>query len=137
MDTTLDLQLLSVDDQRILGMPQLDEDLGEAASRGDLSENSEYKFAIEERNLLRARLAQLNSEFEGVQGDGQDREVFDSGEGVFDSLDLVFPLRAVQRQRQLFPEAMAHHALSQRCLIRVCSSVHVGFAGPEHGQHDR
>jgi len=36
--------------------------IGEAASHGDLSENSEYKFALEERDLLRARLAQLNRE---------------------------------------------------------------------------
>lgn len=36
--------------------------IGEAAALGDLSENSEYKFALEERDLLRARLAQLNSE---------------------------------------------------------------------------
>ena len=36
--------------------------IGDAAERGDLSENSEYKFALEERDLLRARLAQMNSE---------------------------------------------------------------------------
>ena len=36
--------------------------IGEAASHGDLSENSEYKFALEERDLLRARLATINSE---------------------------------------------------------------------------
>lgn len=36
--------------------------IGEAASYGDLSENSEYKFALEERDLLRARLAQMNAE---------------------------------------------------------------------------
>jgi transcription elongation factor GreA len=36
--------------------------IGEAAAHGDLSENSEYKFALEERDLLRARLAQMNSE---------------------------------------------------------------------------
>ncbi len=36
--------------------------IGEAASHGDLSENSEYKFALEERDLLRARLAQMNTE---------------------------------------------------------------------------
>lgn len=36
--------------------------IGEAASYGDLSENSEYKFALEERDLLRARLAQMNNE---------------------------------------------------------------------------
>jgi len=34
--------------------------IGEAAAMGDLSENSEYKFALEERDLLRARLAQMN-----------------------------------------------------------------------------
>ena len=36
--------------------------IGEAASHGDLSENSEYKFALEERDFLRARLAQMNME---------------------------------------------------------------------------
>jgi transcription elongation factor GreA len=36
--------------------------IGEAATHGDLSENSEYKFALEERDLLRARVAQIQSE---------------------------------------------------------------------------
>jgi len=36
--------------------------IGRAAERGDLSENSEYKFALEERDLLRARLGQMNEE---------------------------------------------------------------------------
>ncbi len=36
--------------------------IGDAAEKGDLSENSEYKFALEERDLLRARLAQMNAE---------------------------------------------------------------------------
>lgn len=36
--------------------------IGAAAERGDLSENSEYKFALEERDLLRGRLAQMNAE---------------------------------------------------------------------------
>ena len=36
--------------------------IGEAAAHGDLSENSEYKFALEERDLLRARVANLNRE---------------------------------------------------------------------------
>lgn len=36
--------------------------IGEAAAHGDLSENSEYKFALEERDLLRARVAQINGE---------------------------------------------------------------------------
>ncbi|HVP13770.1 MAG TPA: GreA/GreB family elongation factor [Phycisphaerae bacterium] len=36
--------------------------IGEAAAHGDLSENAEYKFALEERDLLRARLAKLNQE---------------------------------------------------------------------------
>ncbi len=36
--------------------------IGEAASHGDLSENAEYKFALEERDLLRARLAAINDE---------------------------------------------------------------------------
>ena len=36
--------------------------IGAAAERGDLSENSEYKFALEERDLLQARLAQMQSE---------------------------------------------------------------------------
>ncbi len=36
--------------------------IGKAAELGDLSENSEYKFALEERDLLQARLAQIQSE---------------------------------------------------------------------------
>ncbi|UCE58170.1 MAG: GreA/GreB family elongation factor [Phycisphaerales bacterium] len=38
--------------------------IGRAAAHGDLSENAEYKFALEERDLLRARLAQMNAEVE-------------------------------------------------------------------------
>lgn len=36
--------------------------IGRAAEHGDLSENAEYKFALEERDLLRSRLAQMNDE---------------------------------------------------------------------------
>jgi transcription elongation factor GreA len=36
--------------------------IGAAAEKGDLSENSEYKFALEERDLLRARLMNMNNE---------------------------------------------------------------------------
>ena len=43
-------------------MPENAKKIGEAASHGDLSENSEYKFALEERDLLRARLAVINDE---------------------------------------------------------------------------
>lgn len=35
--------------------------IGAAAEHGDLSENSEYKFALEERDLLQARLRQMQS----------------------------------------------------------------------------
>lgn len=41
--------------------------IGRAAEYGDLSENSEYKFALEERDLLRARLAKLNDELSRAQ----------------------------------------------------------------------
>lgn len=43
-------------------MPQNAKRIGEAASHGDLSENSEYKFALEERDFLRAQLATANDE---------------------------------------------------------------------------
>ena len=36
--------------------------IGDAAAHGDLSENSEYKSALEERDLLRARLARLQEQ---------------------------------------------------------------------------
>jgi transcription elongation GreA/GreB family factor len=36
--------------------------IGEAASHGDLSENSEYRFALEERDLLQAQLRQMQQE---------------------------------------------------------------------------
>ncbi len=41
--------------------------IGKAAELGDLSENSEYKFALEERDLLQARLAQMQSEMGKVK----------------------------------------------------------------------
>jgi len=41
--------------------------IGHAAEHGDLSENAEYKFALEERDLLRARLAQMNAEVAAAQ----------------------------------------------------------------------
>lgn len=43
-------------------MPANAKAIGEAAARGDLSENSEYKFALEERDLLRARVAMIQNE---------------------------------------------------------------------------
>ncbi len=43
-------------------MPENAVRIGEAARHGDLSENSEYKFALEERDLLRARIARINDE---------------------------------------------------------------------------
>lgn len=46
--------------------------IGRAAELGDLSENSEYKFALEERDLLRARLAQMNAELEMAKVIGSD-----------------------------------------------------------------
>ena len=36
--------------------------IGEAAAHGDLSDNAEYKFALEERDLLRSRLAQMQEQ---------------------------------------------------------------------------
>jgi transcription elongation factor GreA len=38
--------------------------IGRAAELGDLSENSEYKFALEERDLLQARLGQIQREMD-------------------------------------------------------------------------
>lgn len=43
-------------------IPENAKAIGEAASRGDLSENSEYKFALEERDLLQARLMKMQNE---------------------------------------------------------------------------
>ncbi|NOX58764.1 MAG: hypothetical protein GXP29_07900 [Planctomycetes bacterium] len=51
-----------IDELLNVKMKQNAEAIGSAAAHGDLSENSEYKFALEERDLLRARLAQMQSE---------------------------------------------------------------------------
>jgi len=53
-----------IDDLVNVKMKENAKAIGLAAEKGDLSENSEYKFALEERDLLRARLAQINSELE-------------------------------------------------------------------------
>jgi len=41
--------------------------IGRAAELGDLSENSEYKFALEERDLLQARLGQIQREMDAYK----------------------------------------------------------------------
>ncbi len=51
-----------IDELLNVKMKQNAEAIGAAAAHGDLSENSEYKFALEERDLLRARLAQMQNE---------------------------------------------------------------------------
>ncbi len=43
-------------------MPENARAIGAAAAHGDLSENSEYKFALEERDLLRARVAVIQND---------------------------------------------------------------------------
>lgn len=43
-------------------IPENAKAIGEAASHGDLSENSEYKFALEERDLLQARVMKMQNE---------------------------------------------------------------------------
>jgi transcription elongation GreA/GreB family factor len=43
-------------------MPANAKAIGEAAAHGDLSENSEYKFALEARDMLRARLAAMQNQ---------------------------------------------------------------------------
>lgn len=43
-------------------MPENARAIGAAASHGDLSENSEYKFALEERDLLRARVGSMQND---------------------------------------------------------------------------
>ncbi|MBI5723489.1 MAG: GreA/GreB family elongation factor [Planctomycetes bacterium] len=43
-------------------MPANAKAIGDAAAHGDLSENSEWKFALEERDLLRARVAKMQDE---------------------------------------------------------------------------
>jgi len=47
---------------RLVKIPENARAIGEAAARGDLSENSEYKFALEERDLLQARLLRIQNE---------------------------------------------------------------------------
>ena len=43
-------------------MPANAKAIGEAAAHGDLSENAEYRFALEARDMLRARLAKLQQQ---------------------------------------------------------------------------
>jgi transcription elongation GreA/GreB family factor/transcription elongation factor GreA-like protein len=62
--TTAGMQKLEKEIDQVVNveMPANAKAIGEAASRGDLSENSEYKFALEARDMLRARLAKLQQQ---------------------------------------------------------------------------
>lgn len=55
-------QQAAIDQLEKVKIPENARAIGEAASHGDLSENSEYKFALEERDLLQARLMKLQTE---------------------------------------------------------------------------
>ena len=55
-------QQAGIDELINVKMPENARRIGEAASHGDLSDNAEYKFALEERDLLRARLAQMQEQ---------------------------------------------------------------------------
>lgn len=48
-------------------MPANAKAIGDAAAHGDLSENSEYKFALEARDMLRARLASMQNQLAKAQ----------------------------------------------------------------------
>ncbi len=61
--------------------------IGAAAEKGDLSENSEYKFALEERDLLRARLAQMQKQF-AIARPLQPEQVPDDHVGVGSKVEL-------------------------------------------------
>lgn len=75
--------------------------IGRAAEFGDLSENAEYKFALEERDLLRARLAQLNDEMSRARilepGDAPTDHV-----GVGSSVRLIDAADGAQRLMTFF-----------------------------------
>jgi transcription elongation GreA/GreB family factor/transcription elongation factor GreA-like protein len=62
--------------------------IGEAASRGDLSENSEYKFALEERDLLQARLMKMQNEL-GMARTVSPGEVSTDAAGIGTRISLV------------------------------------------------
>jgi len=48
-------------------IPENAKAIGDAAAHGDLSENSEYKFALEERDFLHARLGKIQNELNLAQ----------------------------------------------------------------------
>jgi len=69
-------------------MPANAKAIGRAASYGDLSENSEYKFALEERDLLRARLARVNQDLSIARMMTLD-EVDTSQVSIFSTVELT------------------------------------------------
>lgn len=62
--TTAGLSKLEEDIAHLVNveMPANAKAIGEAAAHGDLSENAEYRFALEARDMLRARLAKLQNQ---------------------------------------------------------------------------
>ena len=72
--------------------------IGDAAEKGDLSENSEYKFALEERDLLQARLIQMNEEMASAQ-------VITTEEVNTDCVDIATKVVFIRETDQLRYEA--------------------------------
>ena len=101
--------------------------IGEAASHGDLSENSEYKFALEERDFLRARLAQMNNDLslaEAIEphivpadhvGVGSRVTVRNVGEGTVQDMTFLGPFDAdVDRGLYNYRAPLAQHLMGAR-----------------------
>jgi len=57
----IDAKLLLAEKMQMVDLPAVIKRIGEAAEHGDLSENSEWKFAIEERDFLSKRLQDLQT----------------------------------------------------------------------------
>ena len=64
----MDKRLAELKDLTEIRMLENARAIGAAAAHGDLSENSEWKFALEERDMLRARAAKLQDELSKARG---------------------------------------------------------------------
>ena len=65
-------------------LPLVLERLGEAKAMGDLSENFEYKSALEDKDFINSRIVEIESLIEGVEIIKEDNKKLGKGDKVVD-----------------------------------------------------
>jgi len=107
-------------------IPQNAKAIGEAASHGDLSENSEYKFALEERDLLHARVAIMQTDL-GRAHMLNSNDIFTESVEIGTRVTIASPLRTPEEQSRQMRGRLFPGQLPDLVIESFCAGIGFGF----------